>query len=128
MKTIEGKELLNKIQKSLQTEGLTAESIENLKKLREIAKEEGNPTVVRTIRLIYEHLDNNQSFLVAIPEESYFEESDDEEEVKEFKQVETGEEALESLDYVLSLISSYDNKLNWEEILYYRDSLASLEE
>lgn len=114
-------------QKEFLANGLTETGINNLKKLRHIAIKEGNPTVVRTLRLIYEHLEANESFLVAIPEEGFFEKELVPDEEVEYNTVSTGEEALESLDYILSLLKSYDNKMNWEEILYYRDALASME-
>lgn len=111
--------LLNKIQRDLMRNGIVIDTIvEDLKELRPLAVEENNPILAKVIRLTYEHLENYQSFDIAIPEDEPIEGFEDEKEV--VQEV----DPQESLEYLLSLIEDSGNKLNVLEIREYSNALA----
>ena len=117
MKTLAAKEKLGKIIQSVEQNGVQAENlIEDLKALREIAKMEKDPLVVKLLRFTYEYLQENGAFDV----EGQFEED---EEGNRFP-VE-GIEDQENLVYLLSLLQNAEQKVNREELKDYRDALKS---
>ncbi|NBO59459.1 MAG: hypothetical protein EBU82_00645 [Flavobacteriia bacterium] len=117
MKTLAAKEKLSKIIQSVEQNGVQAENlIEDLKALREIAKMEKDPLVVKLLRFTYEYLQENGAFDV----EGQFEED---EEGNRFP-VE-GIEDQENLVYLLSLLQNAEQKVNREELKDYRDALKS---
>jgi hypothetical protein len=117
MKTLAAKEKLGKIIQSVEQNGVQAENlIEDLKALREIAKTEKDPLVVKLLRFTYEYLQENEAFDV----EGQFEED---EEGNRFP-VE-GIEDQENLVYLLSLLQNAEQKVNREELKDYRDALKS---
>ncbi len=67
-----------------------------LKELRELAKEEKDPLLTRSIRLAYEHLEANEGWEVQTLEDS--------------------EELEENIIHLFSLYSKSDNKYNRDEI------------
>lgn len=117
MKTLAAKEKLGKIIQSVEQNGVQAENlIEDLKALREIAKTEKDPLVVKLLRFTYEYLQENEAFDV----EGQFEED---EEGNRYP-VE-GIEDQENLVYLLSLLQNAEQKVNREELKDYRDALKS---
>jgi len=117
MKTLAAKEKLSKIIQSVEQNGVQAENlIEDLKALREIAKMEKDPLVVKLLRFTHEYLQENGAFDV----EGQFEED---EEGNRFP-VE-GIEDQENLVYLLSLLQNAEQKVNREELKDYRDALKS---
>lgn len=125
MKSLDGRKLINKMQKALIKKGIESESlIKDLKKLRPYAIEEEDPTLTRVIRMTYEHLESNGTFdIPMLPEE-------DPENEGEFiaQELEEGaDENVESLNYLLSIMLDRENKFNREELIAYRDLLKDYE-
>jgi hypothetical protein len=117
MKTPAANEKLAKITQSVQQYGVNAENlIEDLKSLRELAKTEKDPLVVKLLRFTYEYLQENESFDV----EGQFEED---EEGNRYPV--DGIDDQENLIYLLSLLQNADQKVNREELKDYRDALKS---
>ncbi|WP_267739722.1 hypothetical protein [Myroides injenensis] len=114
--------LIKQIQSDLITDGLVIENIvPNLKKLREYALLEEKPVLVKAIRLTYEHLENNNAFLIAVPSDEPIEET---EEISTEEKV-TSETDLESLQYLLSLFKDINNKHNLADLREYNSKLQA---
>lgn len=100
---------------------ITNTIVEDLKELRALVVEEGNPLLAKTIRLTYEHVEATNGFEVPIPDDEPLEE---------------GEEAVvseqpagqESLDYLLSLMADPENKVNELELREYVNALTTYAE
>ncbi|MBD0833186.1 hypothetical protein [Aestuariibaculum sediminum] len=108
--------LIDKILNNLDQSGINTDVlIDDLKTLRGYALEEQIPLVVKVLRLTYEHIQENETFLIPM-----LEEEDD-----EFETEETAVESspVESLKYVLSLMKNLDNKINVADLKEYRDLL-----
>lgn len=107
-KTVE-KDVMNTIKakiEDLQTayqsqKEVTPEMIEELKALRELFKELQKPTIVKSIRLVYEHIEAYGS----LDNLSYWEE----------EEIELDEENS-SFEYYIGLLTNPTNKYNREEI------------
>jgi hypothetical protein len=78
--------------------------VEALKKLREVYKLSGDPTLTKVCRLAYEHIEENGDFTVDLLEER-----------------EAGDKP--SFAYFLDLLKDADNKFNREEIQEYKQLL-----
>lgn len=92
--------------------------VEDLKELRKLIVEENIPLLAKVIRLTYEHIEENEAFNIAIPDDEPLEEGEEVETVVE-EQV-TGQESLE---YMFSLMADHDNKVNELELREYVKSL-----
>lgn len=113
-------QLLSKIQENLTSKKIDySEIISNLKEIREYSLEEKNPVVTKALRLAYEHLENNEAFLIAIPEDESF----DEEIYAETKTVEAND--LESFTYFVSLLSDQTKKNNVTDLRAYNDAFIN---
>lgn len=95
--------------------------VEDLKELRKLVVEENIPLLAKVTRLTYEHIDEHEDFLIAIPDDEPLEvdEETEETEVVETEDV-TGQESLE---YMLSLMAEHSNKLNEMELREYVKAL-----
>ncbi len=113
--------LIDKILEDLDKKGINTDSlIEDLKQLREYALQEQIPLVVKVLRFTYEHILENDSFLIPIPDD----EPVDEEE--ESSTIAAGDiDPVESLKYLISLTKSVKNKTNVSDLREYRDALNS---
>ena len=120
MENIKAQKLLNKIQRDLMRNGIITNTIvEDLKSLRALVVEEGNPLLAKVIRLTFEHIETYEAFEVAIPQDEPLEgEEIAEEEI-------TGRE---SLDYLLSLMADSRNKVNEIELREYVSALQEYAE
>lgn len=114
MKTDKGNNKLEAITKKVDKTGVATKGIvDDLKKLREIAKTEEDPLVTKVLRLMYEYIEENEKFDV---EGQY----DEDEEGNEYPlEVEDNE----NLSYLLNLLVRADHKINREEIKDYRTAL-----
>lgn len=114
MKTDEGNQKLEAIIKKVDKTGVATKGlVDDLKELREIAKQEEDPLVVKVLRLTYEYLGEFEKFDV---EGQY----DEDEEGNEYPlEVEDNE----NLSYLLNLLLRADHKINREEIKDYRTAL-----
>ncbi|MDT0641746.1 hypothetical protein RM553_02775 [Zunongwangia sp. F363] len=112
MENIKAQNLLNKIHRDLNRNGIIINTIvEELKELRALVVEEGNPLLAKVIRLTYEHIQANEGFEIPIPEDEPLED-----EVAEETEQTSGEE---SLDYLFSLMADPSNKVNEIELREY---------
>ena len=128
MNLIEGKQLINKIQAGVLKSGIETDSlITNFKALREFAREEKNPTLVKLTRLTYEHLEEYDGFHIPIPADEPVEEVDGDE-VAATPLQETPHDPVESLNYMLSAMLNPSNKINQEDIQYYKHALIAFSE
>ena len=96
--------------------------VNDLKQLRPYAVEENNPLLAKAIRLTFEHIEAHETFDIPIP---------DDEPMEGFEAENMGSEennAEESLDYLLSLMSDTSNKVNKMELREYCNALIAYEE
>ncbi len=111
--------LIDKIVADLNHAGIILNTlVEDLKELREFARAQQNPLVVKVLRLTYEHIQQEESFLIPIPEDEPIE--DEEEGVAAD---DTSHNAVESLVYLISLMKDLNNKMNIADLKEYRDAL-----
>ena len=107
--------LIDKILNDLDKTGINTDTLINdIKELRTYALEEQIPLVVKVLRLTYEHIEENNSFLIPM-----LVDEDDDAEVE----VETENEPVESLKYVIALIKNLNNRINISDLKEYRDLL-----
>lgn len=113
MNNIKAQKLLNKIQRDLMRNGIITNTLVNdLKELRPLVVEEGQPLLAKVIRLTFEHVDAYDSFNIAIPGDEPLEEGDE----APVQEETTGQE---SLDYLLSLMADPSNRVNEIELREY---------
>jgi len=128
MQTTEGNKLIEKIQKEISKSGINQNKlIEQLRELREIALKEEDPTLTKVIRLAYEHLAEHGTFNIPIPADELVAEGDEEDAEAEMmiNSIETDEDRVESLNYLLSLMHDRENPSNRQELFEYRDALKN---
>ena len=114
MKTLRANQKLEQIIANVEKKGLEAPKlIDDLKELREMALLEQDPLVVKSLRLTYEFLQENECFDV----EAQYEED---EEGNEYP-IEI--EDKDNLLYFLNLLKNAEHKINREEIKDYRSAL-----
>ena len=94
---------------------ITNTLINDLKELRTYVVDEGQPLLAKVIRLTYEHVEEYQSFNIAIPGDDPIEDDEENQEVIVEDEV-TGQE---SLAYLLSLMEDHTNKVNEIELRDY---------
>lgn len=132
MESTEGNKLIEKLQKGLAKDGLKVDAlIKGLKELRPYALEEKDPTLTKVTRLTYEHLEANKTFNIPLPSDEVIvddlgDDDHEEEEVEKIVNViETDEDRVESLDYLLSLMLDRENAANRQDMFEYRDALKA---
>ncbi|MFD0991373.1 hypothetical protein ACFQ1R_14805 [Mariniflexile jejuense] len=105
--------LIDKILVNLDKTGINTDTlIDDIKQLRTYALEAQIPLVVKVLRLTYEHIEENDSFLIPMLED------DDAEEA-----VVVENEPVESLKYLIALTRNLNNKINIADLKAYRDLL-----
>lgn len=115
-------QLIEKIQKEIFQEKLNiSTAIEDLKKVREITMELNIPVLTKALRLSYEHLEENNAFLVEIPNDEPL----DEETETETSKYST-ENNIESLNYFLSLLSDCSKKNNLLDLREYNKAFIAM--
>mgnify|MGYP000097249222 CR=1 FL=1 len=104
--------LIDKILKNLDKTGFDSDTlIDDIKALRACALEEQIPLVVKVLRLSYEHIEANSSFLIPIPND---------EPIEDDVAVETTDVSpVESFKYLMSLIKNLNNKANIADLKEY---------
>jgi len=114
--------LIDKIVVDLDKQGINTDAlITDLKELREFALKEQIPLIVKVLRFTYEHIQENDSFLIPIPDDEPIEE----EEGTETAENTTVKDPVESLKYLVSLTKSHTNKTNIADLREYRDALMA---
>lgn len=110
--------LIDKILKNLDEKGINQdELIDDIKALRAFALEQQIPLVVKVLRLTYEHIEANNSFLIPILEDN------DEYEFENEQAVEST--PVESLKYLIALTRNLDNKINISDLKEYKELLMA---
>ncbi len=112
--------LVDKIVADLNHAGIILNTlVEDLKELREYAKaQNNNPLAVKVLRLTYEHIQEEETFLIPIPEDDPIEDENG-----EVVTTETSSDPVESLVYLISLYKDLENKMNIADLKEYRDAL-----
>ncbi|PZD79319.1 hypothetical protein [Mesonia sp. K7] len=120
MKDQRAQKLIKKIIDDLEHAGIITNTlVKDLKALRPFAVEENQPVVAKALRLAYEHIEENYTFDIAIPEDEPLDEAD--------VITETKINADESMLYFMDLIKNSDNTLNIEELREYNLALQEYE-
>jgi hypothetical protein len=115
-------QLIEKIQKEISTKKYDfASIIEDLKKVREITMVLSNPVLTKALRLSYEHLKENDAFLIEIPNDEPIEE-DSETEIKVY----STQNNLESFSYFLSLLTDFSKKNNFLDLKEYNKAFIAM--
>lgn len=97
--------LIEEIRKNTNKNGFNStDLVAQLKKLREFALAEEDPTVTKVLRLAYQFIEANDAFMIGLEEFT----------------PETNEECV---DFFLQLLLDSKNELNREEIREFRDVL-----
>ncbi|NMH86604.1 hypothetical protein [Flavivirga algicola] len=119
MENKKANKLIDKILENLDKTGINTETlIDDIKELRTYALEEQIPLVVKVLRYTYEHIEENNSFLIPTLDDEPLDEEGD---VIE----EEADSPVESLKYLLSLIKNLKNKVNISDLKEYRDLLKA---
>lgn len=114
MENKNAQKLIEKIQKEvLQNKFDVSSIVADLKKIREYSLEEQNPVVTKALRLAYEHIETNDAFLIAIPEDEPIEEN------LEATNVTSTKNDLESFEYFLSLLYDLTKRNNLLDLKEY---------
>ncbi|MCB9246539.1 MAG: hypothetical protein H6606_08925 [Flavobacteriales bacterium] len=105
MKTEKANKMINELLEFVRDEDHDLdELVEKLKELREIAKKEEDPAIVKILRLCYEYIENNEDFDIGYMEEE-------------------GIEDMTDIEYLLELLLHSDREANRKEIREIRDLL-----
>lgn len=127
MESIEGNKIIVKLQKGLIKDGLKVDAlIKGFKEIRPFALEEKDPTMVKVSRLVFEHLEEEKTFNIPLPPEEAIAADDAEEEDEPemiLSTIESDDDRVESLDYLLSLMLDRVNAANKQDMFAYRDAL-----
>lgn len=115
--------IIKKIKENIANNGVTRDIVADFKTLRKIVVEENQPLLAKIIRLTYQHIDENGTFQVAIPDDEPIE--DAEGNIIEIEKDEAAINPEESLNYLLSIMLEPDNKMNISDI---RAFVADLKE
>jgi hypothetical protein len=122
MQNKQATQLIKKIQKEISSKKYDFSSIiEDLKKVREITMDENNPVLTKALRLAFEHLDENNAFLIEIPND---EPLDEENNIVSSKY--STENNIESLDYFLSLLTDCSKKNNLLDLREYNKAFIEM--
>ncbi|QSS96843.1 hypothetical protein [Psychroflexus sp. ALD_RP9] len=115
--------LLNELIKDLEEANfITDSTVDKLKAIRPYAVEEKLPVIAKSLRLAYEHIEENEVFVIPIPQDEPLE---DETEVDDTNELITG---TESLVYLLKLIKNAHLAVNMEEIREYNRKFEAFAE
>ena len=117
MESNKAQKLIEKILSDLDHAGIIINTlVDDLKELRTFAKKEEKPLLVKVLRLTYEHIEENETFEIPIPDDEPIEDED-----SEVTSIEHN--AVESLHYLISLFKDTNNKVNISDLKAYRDAL-----
>lgn len=106
MRNPKGNDIIKKLISEVEANGITAELIQPLQEVRELAKSENDPLLTRALRLAWQHIESNDYFEIPLAEE-----------------IETAEE---NLVFFLSLCLKSDNDINREELRAMTSQLQEL--
>lgn len=116
--------LIDKIIDELNRNGIITNTlVSDLKELRPFAVKEKRPVVAKSIRLIYEHIDEFDTFAIPIPSDDDIVDEETGEVIKSTEEEESG--PSESLVYLMSLIKNEEHQRNKQEIRVFNDRLKA---
>lgn len=123
MRSAEANQELEKLAR-LSVEDFDAELIvEKLKEIREIAKEEKDPAVIKILRLCYEYIEENEDFDLDYFEKTRNLQLEGEEDDEEDDDTEIDDMGMTDFEYLMQLIIRSSNESNRIEIGHFRDIL-----
>ena len=111
--------LIDKIRAEIATNGITTAIIDDLKAMRVMVIAENQPLLAKVIRLIFQHVEEHETFNVAIPDDEPIEGHEEEQVLS------TEINPVESLDYLLSSMIDVTKSSNELDI---RGFVADLKE
>ncbi|SFZ92432.1 hypothetical protein SAMN05428642_102721 [Flaviramulus basaltis] len=112
--------LVDKILGNLDKTGINTETlVDDIKELRTYALEEQVPLVVKVLRYTYEHIEENNTFLIPILNDEPLEDGDDT--IKENE----NDTPVESLKYLIALTRNLKNKGNISDLKEYKELLMN---
>lgn len=118
--------LIDKVITELNNAGIITEGVvEDLKALRPYAVDEKRPVVAKSLRLAYEHIEENEVFVIPIPQDEPLEDDIENEVEDNNEELITG---AESLAYLLNLIKKSDLDINIEELREYNRKFEAFAE
>ena len=118
MENPKANQLIKEVIKAVDTESATySEIAPKLKEIRTFALEEQNPTVVKALRLCAEHLEENDNFLISIPNDDPIDETENNSSI--------AHNASESLGYFLNLLLDLNNKHNMADLKEYNKKMLN---
>lgn len=119
--------LIDSIVKTLESNQIvTDEVVEMVKELRPFAVEENLPVVAKTLRLVSEHVEENEVFAIPIPQDEPIVDEETGEEIEpESSEIITGSE---SLLYLINLIYKSENPANKAELREYNRKMEAFAE
>lgn len=119
--------IIEKITNDLKQNGIITNTlVKDLKELRPFSVQEKRPVVAKAIRLIYEHVEEFETFAIPIPAD----EDIINEETGEVMATDESEESgpTESLIYLMSLIANEEHRRNKQEIREFNNALKEYQE
>jgi len=119
--------LIESIVKNLESNQIvTDDVVEMVKQLRPFAVEESLPVVAKTLRLVCEHIEENEVFAIPIPQDEPLTDEETGEEIEpEASEIITGSD---SLLYLINLIKKSENPANKTEIREYNRKMEAFAE
>ena len=119
MENKDANKLIDKILDNLDKTGINSETlVDDIKALRAYALEEQVPLVVKVLRFTYEHIEENNTFLIPMLDDEPLDEADSIEE-------NDLDSPVESLKYLIALMRNLKNKGNISDLREYRDLLLA---
>ncbi|MCB9263144.1 MAG: hypothetical protein H6607_12285 [Flavobacteriales bacterium] len=106
MKSLKGNKKIEELLAKVREEFNAEEIVESLKEIREIAREEKNPALVKICRLCYTYIEDNGDFDIEF--------ADDEDAID-----------MPMIEYLLELMLGSEKEANKEEIREIRDILTT---
>jgi hypothetical protein len=119
--------LIESIVKDLESNQIVSDDVvEMVKQLRPFAVEESLPVVAKTLRLVCEHIEENEVFAIPIPQDEPLTDEETGEEIEpEASEIITGSD---SLLYLINLIKKSENPANKSEIREYNRKMEAFAE
>ncbi len=119
MENKDANKLIDKIIDNLDKTGINSGAlVDDIKTLRAYALEEQVPLVVKVLRFTYEHIEENDTFLIPMLDDEPLDEADSIEE-------NDLDSPVESLKYLIALMKNLKNKGNISDLREYRDLLLA---
>lgn len=120
------RDLVSKIRKEVKKNGLLSPAVsESLTKMRAYAIQDESPKLTKTIRLVLEHLEAENKFLIPIPSDEEILDEEGEAVLDSVEYSGSDAEQLESFDYLLDLFNDYKRPSSIEDLEIYKQALLN---